>query len=180
MSIQFISTIGSLLIGLSGIGATIWINLKVLRQKNRDDERKEIYKKLNDFYSPFIQLRNKSQELYNIFIKNRVNDTLTLEMLLNNQKLSENDKVILDEIISLGQKCEDLILEKAGLVDDEAFRQDVLPAAATHYFVIRMAYQKLLQGESERFIKYKFPNELDEWLDGKTQELKDRLEVLNR
>lgn len=179
-TIQLISTIGSLLIGLSGIGATVYINLKVIKQNNREDEKKEIYKKLNDFYGPFIQLRNKSHELYQIFRNNNKGNSPTLKLLLSGQKLTDNDKTILQEIIQIGEKCEDLILNKAGLVDDDVFRQDILPRAATHFFIIRMAYNELLKGETDRFLEYKFPNELDEWLEGKTEELKGKLRVLNK
>lgn len=178
-TIQLISTVGSLLIGLTGIGATIYINLKVIKQRNREDEKKEIYKKLNDFYGPFIQLRNKSQELYKIFRDNNMGEAPTLKLLLRGEKLSENDRIILEEIIQIGEKCEDLILNKAGLVDDDIFRQDVLPRAATHFFIIRMAYDEFLKGETDRFLEYKFPNELDEWLEGKTEELQNKLKILN-
>jgi hypothetical protein len=44
MDINTISVAGSLFIGFIGITTTFWINLKLIKQKNREDEKKEIYK----------------------------------------------------------------------------------------------------------------------------------------
>lgn len=77
MTNTLISSLPGFIIGLIGIGSSIWINLKLIRQKNREDEKKEIYKKLNEFYGPLIQYRKKSQRLYDI--------------LKNNQSISNSD-----------------------------------------------------------------------------------------
>ena len=180
MDISLISAIGGLTIGLAGIISTVWINVKVIQQKNREDEKKEIYKKLNDFYGPLLQHRNKSRKLYELFKSNDDKKLPTLKALLQGKQYTGNDKALLDEIIQIGKTCEELILTKAGLVDDEKLRQNILPKAAAHYYIIRMAYLNNIQGDIERFENYVFPEEFDVYIEKKIQDLQNRLMVLNK
>lgn len=179
MTIQIISTIGVLIIGLSGIISTVWINRKLIVQKNREDEKKEIYKKLNEFYGPLILLRKKSQILYEIYSTNKRDNRTTLEVLLANELVEVNDKILLGEIVSIGQLCEDLILNKSGLVDDKYLRLELLPKAISHFYILREAFNHRIIQDFGRFGKYSFPFELDSCLENGIEELKRRLDYLN-
>jgi hypothetical protein len=179
MDVQTISAIGGLTIGAIGIISSIIINTKLIKQKNREDEKKEIYKKLNDFYGPLILLRNKSKELYNIYSESKDSDKTTLEILMNDVEISPNNRRLLGEIVEVGSKCEELILHKSGLVDDPYLRQDLLPKAATHFFIFKEAFEGHLKGEYERFKDHTFPAEIDKQLELKVKQYKGRLSFLN-
>lgn len=180
MTNTLISSLPGFIIGLIGIGSSIWINLKLIRQKNREDEKKEIYKKLNEFYGPLIQYRKKSQKLYDILKSNQAYPIPTLKALLDGHEFTGNDKVLLEEIVKIGKECEDLILNKAGLIDDELLRVDLLPKASAHYYILRMAFQGIIKGDIERLEDYVFPQEFDFYVESKIGELQKRLTFLNR
>ena len=88
---------------------------KNLNSKKEEEERKEIYKKLNEFYGPLLQLRLKSNALYEKFAasyKSQNQNFKTLVYLLDGNKFTGNDDALLKEIISIGEQCEKLIHEK--------------------------------------------------------------------
>lgn len=91
-----------------------------------------------------------------------------------------NDKVLLEEIVKIGKECEDLILTKSGLIDDELLRVDLLPKAAAHYYILRMAFQGTIKGDTERLEDYVFPQEFDFYIERKNEELEKRLIALNK
>lgn len=156
---------------------------KGIYAERQKEERQEIYKKLNDFYGPLIQLRQKSNLLYQQFSKEyRVIDPnfATLTYLLNGGKFDGNDKVLLEEILELGKKCETLIHSKAGLIDDSDLRNNIIPRATTHYLILRLAYNSKLQGEAEKFKDLTFPRNMDELLEKRKKTLELRLEELNK
>ncbi len=162
-------------------------NLTNLRAKNSEDRKDEIYKILNDLYGPFNQLRQKSNLLYQKFIMgkspNNSNERFsTLLYLLDNDgpgKLSDNDKSLLNEIIQIGNDCEKLIFSKAGLIDAEELRTSWFPKAATHYLIIRLAFQGSLKGNSLVFKDSTFPAEIDNVIEMRIKALHAELGVLN-
>jgi hypothetical protein len=154
-----------------------------LRANNQKDRKSEIYKILNDLYGPFNQLRQKSSLLYDKFkIGKAPNHTdghfSTLLYLLAHggaMQLDSNDQAILKEIIEIGNQCEKLIYDKAGLIDDEALRLIWLPKAATHYLIIRLAYQGALNGHVANFTDSTFPQEIDALLEIRIEKLHEEL-----
>ena len=158
---------------------------KTLESKRIEEKKAEIYKKLNEFYGPFNQLRLKSQLLYtefaDKFIKSSTDGRFrTLTFLLENgvSSITGNEKILLDEIIKVGEKCENLIQDKAGLIDDEALRTNWLPKASTHYLILRLAYSDCLKGDAEKFEKHTFPREIDELIEARIKALHKDLEIL--
>jgi hypothetical protein len=183
MWLQYLSILGpitvGLVVGLVSVLVGLYINNKTLNDKRREDQKRDIYKKLNEFYSPFEQLRKKSLRLYTLFVENKEGDFRTLTALLRGDEFSGNDKMILDEIISIDNQLENLIIAKSGLVDNENFR-DLLAQAATHFHIISQAYEGRLTGEPERFKEYVFPRELDEKVTEQINTLKAELIELNK
>lgn len=94
--------------------------------------------------------------------------------------LSDSDKALLEEILKLEEKTEDHIIKSCGLIEDErlAFSYvpnpsitDVDPAAfkglgllsilIAHFRVQRMAYDRKIVSEVDRYKAYVYPRELD-------------------
>lgn len=196
-TVQLISTIisgTSVLVALSATIFGFWYNRKLLKtnlthnenslnQKNREDEKKEIYKKLNEFYGPFLEMRLKSNHLYERFAKIKKKesgkDFRTLIFLLEGNEFIGNDKVLLEEIIKINQKLEEIITEKGGLIDDTKLREDILPRFSAHSLILRLALEKKLQGDIESFQDKTFPREIDDVLKQRINELRERLKKLN-
>lgn len=198
---------GAQIIQLRNNNHTRDYNLSVLADKRVEAARKEILLKLNEFFGPFQQLLKRSQELQKLFRADKPNDFRALTYFLNPNQvynnevvvLSDNDRLLFDEIVNIGLAMEELIKTKAGLVDDPILRNDfgdlidkskitdvtgltdtgLLPLFVTHLFVMRMAYQGKLKGEVEKYGRYVFPKELPLAIERNIIELNNRLAQLN-
>ncbi len=177
-----IAAVVSLVIGV----ITTRYQRSMLREKRIEDKRKEIYKKLNDFYGPMKQYLAKSYRLYELFRvdkdANRAENEprfSTLTALIRGTQFQGDDKEILDEIIRLGEDMENLILEKAGLVDDSELGDELLPDALAHFFLIRIANQGRLKKDYNSYVLHTFPNKLPEAIDRRINQLRTELKELN-
>ncbi len=151
---------------------------KDFKEKIREFERNEIYKKLNDFYGPLLVLRKSSIELHNTF-KNGEHYR-TVDALVEGRSYEGNDKVLIEEIIKIGKQCKQIVIDYAGLIDDELLRREYIPKLLNHVTIIEKAYNRELKGEVDRFHDYVFPIEIDSILDNKVTEMQERLKVLSR
>lgn len=159
---------------------------KTIKSKRIEERKNEIYKSLNDFYGPLYQLRQKSKLLYDKFKVNKSANTekgrfSTLLYLLiegGPSKLENNDKALLSEIIKIGEQCEKLIHNKAGLIDDENLRSEWFPKATKHFLILRLAYSGRLKGQTDLFFDSMFPTEIDELIEGRINELRQELKKL--
>lgn len=191
---KFIQDLGPTVVSIIAILATLWVtnktlksqaaqNLKTLNAQKDIETRQSIQKKLNEFYGPLIQQRIKSSKLYDKFsAKYRASDEnfSTLIYLLNNYRFEDNDKILLEEIIQLGEDSERLIQEKSGLIDDPQLRLEILPRATTHFLLIRLAYKGDLKGNSDEFKDLTYPRELVSKLEERKTRLEEDLENLNK
>lgn|SRR5574341_36981 len=177
--VEYAKTLGPIIVGLAGIYFAYRMNFKMFKSKQYDDERKEIYKKLNEFYGPFQQLRNKSTNLYRLFTIGKDADFRTLIALLDDEKFNDNDKKLIEEIINIDRQLEKLIIDKSGLIDDENIAL-LLGRASAHFTIISLAYTGVLRGEIERFKSYVFPRELDGMIEEYIKQLKQRLIAINQ
>jgi hypothetical protein len=177
--IEYIQILGPILIGLLGVGIALYTSIVTQRNKKNDDERSEINKKLYEFYAPFEQLRGKSNRLYNLFFETKDKNFRTLTAILKGEVFSDNDKQLLEDIINIDKQLEKMIIEKSGLIDKPDLR-DLLVKAATHFHIISAAYDGKINGESDRFLEYVFPRELDEKISTEISFLKAKLEELNK
>ncbi|NEU09377.1 hypothetical protein GZH53_13715 [Flavihumibacter sp. R14] len=172
----WVSSVGAILVGLGAIYFSYLQFKNTLRAKKDEEKRGDIYKKLDEFYGPLLQLRNKSNLLYEKFTSfytpNNPNFS-TLLYLLDGNDVIGNEKVLLDEIIKIGEQCERLIHEKSGLIDDDTLRNSIFPQVTTHFLILRLAYNKALVGEATKYRDLTFPKNLD-------QTLKERITDLER
>ncbi|MBK8609280.1 MAG: hypothetical protein IPL84_04870 [Chitinophagaceae bacterium] len=159
------------------------LSKKTLYEKRLEEKRAFMKAQLNEFYAPLILLREKSNKIYEKFREKYVakdEHFSTLSYLLNDFKFDENDESLLREIIAIGTKCEELIHNNAGLIDDENLRDILIPRATTHFLMIRLAFEKKIKGRSEEFKDLTFPRELDQRLKKRKQEIQNELETLLR
>ncbi len=191
---KFIQDLGPTVVSIIAVLATLWVtnktlksqaaqNLKTLNAQKDIETRQSIQKKLNEFYGPLIQQRIKSSKLYDKFsAKYRASDEnfSTLIYLLNNYHFEGNDKILLEQIIQLGEDSERLIQEKSGLIDDPQLRLEILPRATTHFLLIRLAYKGDLKGNSDEFKDLTYPRELVSKLEERKNRLEEDLENLNK
>ena len=191
---KFIQDLGPTVVSIIAILATLWVTNKTLKSQDAQnlrnlnaqkdiETRKLIQKKLNEFYGPLIQQRKKSSQLYAKFsAKYRVLDEnfSTLSYLLNNNNFEGNDKIMLEQIIKLGEDSEHLIHEKSGLIDDSELRLEILPRATTHFLLIRLAFKGDLKGNSDEFKDLTYPKELVNKLEERRASLMEELKNLNK
>ena len=191
---KFIQDLGPTIVSIIAVLATLCVtnktlksqasqNLKTLNAQKDIETRQSIQKKLNEFYGPLIQQRIKSSKLYDKFSsKYRASDEnfSTLIYLLNNNQFEGNDKILLEQIIQLGEDSERLIQEKSGLIDDTQLRLEILPRATTHFLLIRLAYKGNLKGNSDKFNDLTYPREIVSKLEERKAQLEKDLENLNK
>lgn len=139
----------SLLLAIGAVWVTAKHNRRSLKERSREEERKSIHEKLDQFYGPFMHLRGLSKNLYSIFLERRPKEDheqyagasgrfATLVALLKGKEFAGVDAVLLWEIIAVGLQSDKLIAEKGGLVDDPALR-DMLWKLAAHYRTVLSA-----------------------------------------
>ncbi|MBK8489228.1 MAG: hypothetical protein IPL48_15750 [Bacteroidetes bacterium] len=191
---KFLQELGPVIISALALFLSYFLTKKTLNVQKEQTQRtldaqKDvearllIRKKLDEFYGPLLQLRKKSNLLYKKFIdRHRVENEnfSTLTYLLKGGVFLGNDKILLEEIISLGEESEKLIHSKAGLIDDTYLRQTLIPRATTHYLLLRLAYKGALTGDAEQFKDLSFPKELDDKLETRKKQLEIELENLNK
>ncbi len=179
---NYLLQIAPILIGVGALGLSFYQINRSERLKKDESKRDEIYKKLNNFYGPYYQLRRKSNILYKKF-RNSYKESdpsfSTLKYLLNGYEFKDNEKSILEEIIAIGEQSEKLIQDNAGLIDDDELRNDLIPKASTHYLLLRMAYNGKILGDIENFKDSTFPRQIDAKLIERKNQLENDLNKLN-
>jgi hypothetical protein len=101
----------------------------------------------------------------------------------------------MEQILAVGEKIENLIVEKAGFVDDDELRFNYVPnpeatkvklagnglleIAIVHLQIIRLAYRGTIKGDIEKLKDYVFPRELPEKINNKINQLQTELKHLN-
>ena len=86
---------------------------------------------------------------------------------------------MLKEIIRIGKRTEQLIHDKAGLIDYPNLRDEILPKLTTHYRLISLALEKKLVGNAEEYRQFNFPREVDSLVKQRRSEIEEELLELN-
>lgn len=157
---------------------------ETMQSKAYEEERKAIREKRDRFYGPFTQLRGISKNLHHIFnsrrgeeersrFSNEEGKFRTLIALCRGHVFTGVDKVLLDEIVRIGDESASLITKEIGLVDNPKLQAE-LSRAAAHYRIIKLAAEGKLTTDGNEFEGFTFPHELD----GKIDELDARLRTL--
>lgn len=173
-----ISSFSAVIVGIVAIYYSYRQFTRTLEEKKEEERRKDIYTKLNEFYGPLLQLRKKSNLLYEKFKANFIlqdPNFSTLTYLLQGNTMTGNDKVLLDEIIKIGEQCEALIHNKSGLIDDDNLRNLIIPKVTTHFLVLRLAYNNVLIGDSSKYTDLVFPRNFDFLIEQRIKQLESTL-----
>ena len=104
-----------------------------LKEKVREEERKAIRDKIDQFYGPFLLIRGTSNNLYKIFRARRKPDEIeayksprgnfaVLIALVKGWRPTGPDEELLKQIIALGHQTSELIRTRIGLVDDQVLQ----------------------------------------------------------
>ncbi|MBI9062565.1 MAG: hypothetical protein JEZ14_11315 [Marinilabiliaceae bacterium] len=149
---------------LAGISILISAYLTWSNNKLRKEEQEKalIKKRLDEFYAPFLMLRYESKNLYKIFTKGKPEGFRTLRAVLNNEVFNETEQELLKEILLIGNKCKDLIVQKSGLIDKPELRDDILPRYITHIYILESACKDRIKGDTADYDDFVFPREMDE------------------
>ena len=208
------STVVASLIGALGgvLGAFIVayfnnrLNRKVLETNKLIERRKNLSRKLNEFYLPLKSMLGRSRNLFKLFAEGKPEEFRVLTYLLNSDQtysdgnpveLSKNDEALLKQIFELGTNIRRLIDEKSGIIDDEEFIGNYVPdskvtdvvlkeetslldLAYNHFEIIQLAHDGDLRGESEKYEQFVYPRELNSILDDKIEVLRREIESLSK
>jgi hypothetical protein len=126
---------------------------RTLQEKAREEEGKRIMENIDQFYGPFLLLRDQSEFIYyNLFMRLRSDKELqlykdseniyrTVIALFKGHKFEGVHAWLLQHIVDIGKKCANLIRTKSGFIDDKELRE-LLAQAATHYRIIAELFEK--------------------------------------
>jgi hypothetical protein len=178
---------GPTLVGLIGLASLIVAYLQIrrsfeqtdelLEERQREEERNEIQRKLNEFYGPCQTLMRETKMLHDLFKHD--SEFRTLTELLKGREFTGNDKVLLEQVMNVTDKISDLIVDKSGLIEDEEEElQELLSKARVHFRILRLGYNNDLSGDTERLKDFVYPKALDEEIERKKTELENRLNEL--
>jgi len=181
-------------------------NRKTLEENRRLKRKESIEKVLNEFYMPVNAYLQVTESLFNVLKAGKPDDFRTLTYLLEpSQKyktddgeitisLSSSDKEIINEIIEIEKKIEEIIVTKAGLVSDENFMFDyqanetdakpdmvigLIPHLITHFRIFRLANDGKITDKVSKYKPYVFPRMLRGELKVKIEKLQNELENLD-
>ncbi len=197
--IAFVGTIIVAGISIYNNRKTTKENKKFVERNDLVEKRKEIEKKLNEFYIPLRNYLEQSKTLFKIFTKDKPKDFRTLTYLLNPQQkyedkritvqLNQNDKALLGIIIEIGERIENLIHEKGYLIgDDVEFVGNYQPSEGykhikydndlnlinlliSHIITIRLAFKEEIKGQVDKFEGFVFPNEINSKINTKIKNM---------
>lgn len=183
-------------------------NRRTIREIRAGERRKFLTAALEQLLIPLQSHLNASFALYKIFASDK-GKIVTLIYLLDPEgyvfkgvpgglKLSDADKKILEEIIEIGKRIEDLLMTKGGLIDDPVLTKAYTPdptrteaspealkglslfaIAIAHFRVLRLAYAGAVRGEIERYKDFMYPRELNDKVSDAIQRTKAELQQLS-
>lgn len=165
----------SLFVALSGIWVPYLIHRQSAKHSANELELKEVREKLDSFYRPCHQLLQTSKCLYDVLRSRQPSPDKfrTLTELLQGKKFSGNDEALLRQIIDVCQCVENLIIQKAGMVDPSL--QDLFANAVTHFRILRLAHTGAIAGEPDKFASYVYPRDLNKAISDKIAELEENV-----
>jgi hypothetical protein len=161
-----------------------------INERKRTERISFLNERLNNFYGPLLSNLNVVKALYHIFRSDKPEGFRTLNYLLDPDQnyatskgkvkviLSKTDITLLEEIIEVERKIEELIITQSGMVNDDNLMFEYIPnpkktdiknpgtslmaLEIAHFRLLRMAYDGNFRGETNRFKDFVYPREFDE------------------
>lgn len=173
------------LLGVFVAALAIWSNGRSSRattiQKANEKELESLQSKLDDFYGPYLQLSKTNQLIADDF-KSRHSSPKHMRILLLlldptwRHSLKSGDQAFIEEILAIDGKLLDLIQDKSGLTSNVI--QEYLWRAASHFRIIKMAFDGKLENDPQRFIHHAYPKQLDEIIDLEIKRIQGRIDLI--
>jgi hypothetical protein len=205
-SVATVASVVTAILSQKTLNETKANNRRVIESARLQKRKDTITESLNEFYGPLQAYLQVSHALSELLKTGKPPAFRTLTYLLQPSQeyevedgtfrrvdLSEDDRVILAEIVAIGQKIEKLVLSKGGLVDDKELFFEYTPDPSstdvvltvegigllslviTHFRVIRLASEGKLKGDVEPFRQFVFPREITKRLRIKIDHLREEI-----
>ena len=186
----FATGIFTLILNLKSAADARTHNRRTITEIRASEQRKQLAAGLQELLVPVYSHLTAMQAIFRIFTANKGKEFRTLIFLLDPESykidgqkvvLSDSDKMLLQEIVSLSKQVEELLLLKGGLVDDPVLNGVYIPdpiktdvsaeqlkglslfsLAIAHFRVFRLAYEGTIKGEVDRYKNFVYPKELNE------------------
>lgn len=173
---EWVEMLLPVIVALIGSWVSLWIALIGVRNDRKSKKAANIRKQLEEFYYPILFLCKSNTELFNAFKTFKSDDPnfTTLTALLDGEKFTANEQIILEMIIENDKKLSKIIDEKAKYVSSSSII-GILSKAKAHFEIIELAYANKLSGDKERFRHYTYPRELISTLETEMHKLETEL-----
>lgn len=155
------------------------VSRKTLLESQNLSLREEIRRQLDTFYGPLRELRAASRSLYDVFARAEKEEAAkqrsyfrTLRHLAQGKTLSPPDKALLEEILVLGAKQDELLTQK-GWMTEKAPLSVLLGRLCAHIRILQLAAAGKMQGMDKVLEAHVFPLEIDGALESETRRLQD-------
>ena len=181
--IQLISTLAPGVIAFIGVILGITVSERRARASSREKanewEIKDLQKKLDSFYIPFLA-RSKAnltmaQDLRsrNSYTQRFLTKVFDKEWI---ERLPVGDQTIFYEICRTAEILEKFIADNIALADQAMI--PYLIAALIHFRILHLAYSAKLGSDSAPFEKYSYPRQLEGVMELEIQRLNQRISIL--
>lgn len=143
---------------LSGAATTLFL----IRSQNRAAKRKALQRILEECYGPLEQAILRSNMLHQRFAKRLTAENPSFKaipFLLNNghAQLKADEKELLKQIVIANAAIEKIVMEKAGLIDDQELATTLLPDLLHHLLIFKLVETGTLKGEIDELKHDVFP-----------------------
>lgn len=153
-----LTTAGQIAVSAFGIVVTLYLGLG--RYNRRKDKMATLEGQLNSFHRPLLQLLETSAKLRDALVEKRPADFRTLPVLLERpEEFDMVDHVLINQIVGVGCEIEKIILKRSGHLMDESLREP-LGTLCRHLMIFRLAADKKLKGNSDRFRHFVYPRDV--------------------
>lgn len=151
-----------------------------INQRSNELEIATIEDRLLEFFGPFMQLSEENKRLAGL-LRNRQTDRdfRTLKALLNpawRTAASQTDLNLVRQIVANGVKLRTLIRESAGPVS--WVLMPYLSRASAHFTILELAHEGQLTEQTDDFVDYVYPRQLDKVLELECDRLVKRRDTL--
>lgn len=157
---------------------------RTLGLKARETERAELDRRLSTFFGPLKQKLDIARVLHDRLREGdpehrKRGEFRTVIALLRGDEFSENDRMLINELVATTRSIRKLILGSEGIVEDERLLR-TLSMAASHFRILELAAAGKLKGDAARFENTgTYPVELDAMLQEALDKLRKRKEELS-
>ncbi len=181
--LDIVSALAPAVLGLIGLWFAFDGIVRPIRANRIQNRITQLETRLNSFYGPYYHLRRKSDLLYKKLTQPYLHEAgfSVLRRIFTDHEFTSNDRLLISEIIAIGEQCEALIAANSGYIDQGHLRDNLLPRVSLHYRILKLAYEGKLKPDIPRFGDMTFPIEIDQALKDAISSIeKEKTELENK